>query len=140
MAARPISEWNQDATVYVGAPDEKVSKPLLWELFLQAGPVVNTNMPKDSVTGQHQCYGFVEFLNEKDADYAIKIMNMIKLDGKPTRVKKATAHNKNLDVGANIFTGNLDPKIDKLLYDTFSTFGVILQTPKNMQDPDTGNS
>lgn len=44
----------QDATVYVGGLDEKVSEPLLWELFLQAGPVVNTHMPKDRVTGQHQ--------------------------------------------------------------------------------------
>ena len=44
---------------------------------------------------------------------------------------QASAHNKNLDVGANIFIGNLDPDIDeKLLYDTFSAFGVILQTPK----------
>ena len=44
---------------------------------------------------------------------------------------KASSHNKNLDVGANIFIGNLDPEIDeKLLYDTFSAFGVILQTPK----------
>jgi splicing factor 3B subunit 4 len=34
-------------------------------------------------------------------------------------------------VGANIFIGNLDPEVDeKLLYDTFSAFGVILQTPK----------
>ncbi|XP_025941566.1 splicing factor 3B subunit 4 [Apteryx rowi] len=131
----------QDATVYVGGLDEKVSEPLLWELFLQAGPVVNTHMPKDRVTGQHQGYGFVEFLSEEDADYAIKIMNMIKLYGKPIRVNKASAHNKNLDVGANIFIGNLDPEIDeKLLYDTFSAFGVILQTPKIMRDPDTGNS
>nr|XP_025977390.1 splicing factor 3B subunit 4 [Dromaius novaehollandiae] len=130
-----------DATVYVGGLDEKVSEPLLWELFLQAGPVVNTHMPKDRVTGQHQGYGFVEFLSEEDADYAIKIMNMIKLYGKPIRVNKASAHNKNLDVGANIFIGNLDPEIDeKLLYDTFSAFGVILQTPKIMRDPDTGNS
>ncbi|XP_029813851.1 splicing factor 3B subunit 4 [Manacus vitellinus] len=98
-------------------------------------------MPKDRVTGQHQGYGFVEFLSEEDADYAIKIMNMIKLYGKPIRVNKASAHNKNLDVGANIFIGNLDPEIDeKLLYDTFSAFGVILQTPKIMRDPDTGNS
>uniref|UniRef100_A0A8C5J1P0 Splicing factor 3B subunit 4 n=1 Tax=Junco hyemalis TaxID=40217 RepID=A0A8C5J1P0_JUNHY len=141
MAAGPISERNQDATVYVGGLDEKVSEPLLWELFLQAGPVVNTHMPKDRVTGQHQGYGFVEFLSEEDADYAIKIMNMIKLYGKPIRVNKASAHNKNLDVGANIFIGNLDPEIDeKLLYDTFSAFGVILQTPKIMRDPDTGNS
>ena len=44
---------------------------------------------------------------------------------------QASAHNKNLDVGANVFIGNLDPEIDeKLLYDTFSAFGVILQTPK----------
>ncbi|KAG7279974.1 hypothetical protein CRUP_025226 [Coryphaenoides rupestris] len=107
MAAGPISERNQDATVYVGGLDEKVSEPLL----------------------------------EEDADYAIKIMNMIKLYGKPIRVNKASAHNKNLDVGANIFIGNLDPEIDeKLLYDTFSAFGVILQTPKIMRDPDTGNS
>lgn len=92
---------------------------------------VNVHMPKDRVTQMHQGYGFVEFLSEDDADYAIKIMNMIKLYGKPIRVNKASAHQKNLDVGANIFIGNLDPEVDeKLLYDTFSAFGVILQTPK----------
>lgn len=113
----------------------------MWELFVQAGPVVNVHMPKDRVTQTHQGYGFVEFLSEEDADYAIKIMNMIKLYGKPIRVNKASAHQKNLDVGANIFIGNLDPEVDeKLLYDTFSAFGVILQTPKIMRDPETGNS
>ena len=35
-----------DATVYVGGLDEKVTEPLLWELFLQAGVVVSTHMPK----------------------------------------------------------------------------------------------
>lgn len=49
-----LSFYLLDATVYVGGLDEKVSEPLLWELFLQAGPVVNTHMPKDRVTGQHQ--------------------------------------------------------------------------------------
>ncbi|KAF2356264.1 RNA recognition motif domain, partial [Trinorchestia longiramus] len=141
MAAGPIAERNQDATIYVGGLDDKVSETLLWELFVQAGPVVNVHMPKDRVTQQHQGYGFVEFLGEEDADYSIKIMNMIKLFGKPVRVNKASAHQKNLDVGANIFIGNLDPEVDeKLLYDTFSAFGVILQTPKIMRDPDTGNS
>ena len=60
---------------------------------------------------------------------------------KPIRVNKASAHQKNLDVGANIFIGNLDPEVDeKLLYDTFSAFGVILTTPKIQRDPETGNS
>lgn len=45
-------------------------------------------MPKDRITNQHQGYGFVEFMGEEDADYAIKIMNMIKLYGKPIRVNK----------------------------------------------------
>ncbi|KAL1494913.1 hypothetical protein ABEB36_010424 [Hypothenemus hampei] len=141
MANGPIAERNRDATIYVGGLDDKVSESLLWELFVQAGPLVNVHMPKDRVTMMHQGYGFVEFMGEEDADYAIKIMNMIKLYGKPIRVNKASAHQKNLDVGANIFIGNLDPEVDeKLLYDTFSAFGVILQTPKIMRDPDTGNS
>ncbi|KAK0180671.1 hypothetical protein PV327_003030 [Microctonus hyperodae] len=141
MAAGPIAERNQDATIYVGGLDDKVAESLMWELFVQSGPVVNVHMPKDRVTQMHQGYGFVEFMGEEDADYAIKIMNMIKLYGKPIRVNKASAHQKNLDVGANIFIGNLDPEVDeKLLYDTFSAFGVILQTPKIMRDPETGNS
>lgn len=35
MAAGPISERNQDATIYVGGLDEKVTESLLWELFVQ---------------------------------------------------------------------------------------------------------
>ncbi|XP_005109166.1 splicing factor 3B subunit 4 [Aplysia californica] len=141
MSSAPIAERNQDATVYVGGLDEKVQENILWELFLQAGPVVNVHMPKDRVTQSHQGYGFIEFMSEEDADYAIKIMNMIKLYGKPIRVNKASAHTKRQDIGANIFIGNLDPEVDeKLLYDTFSAFGVILQTPKIMRDKASGNS
>jgi splicing factor 3B subunit 4 len=72
----------------VGGLDEKVSETILWELFVQAGPVVNVHMPKDRITQNHQGYGFIEFMSEEDADYAIKIMNMIKLYGKPIRVNK----------------------------------------------------
>ena len=44
---------------------------------------------------------------------------------------QAASNTKNLDMGANILIGNLDPEIDgKLLYDIFSEVGVILQTPK----------
>lgn len=136
-----ITERNQDATLYVGGLDDQCTEAILWELFTQAGPVVNVHMPKDRITGNHQGYGFVEFASEEDADYAIKIMNMIKLYGKPLRANKASAHQKNQDIGANIFIGNLDPDVDeKLLYDTFSSFGTILQTPKIMRDYSSNNS
>ncbi|CAM9337091.1 unnamed protein product, partial [Heterosigma akashiwo] len=136
-----IEQRNQDATCYCGNLDEMVTDDLMWELMLQAGPVVNVHMPKDKVSGHHQGYGFVEFRSEEDADYCIKIMNMIKLYGKPMRVNKASQDRKTLDVGANLFIGNLEGEVDeKLLYDTFSAFGFITTTPKIMRDPDTGNS
>lgn len=34
-----ISFIRLDATIYVGGLDERVSETLLWELFVQAGPV-----------------------------------------------------------------------------------------------------
>jgi splicing factor 3B subunit 4 len=55
-------------------------------------------------------------------------MNMVKLYGKPIRVNKASQDRKALDVGANLFIGNLAPEVDeKDLYDTFSAFGGITQ-------------
>lgn len=136
-----LQERNQDATVYVGDLDQQVTEAILWELMLQAGPVVNIHIPKDKLSGIHSGYGFVEFRSEEDADYAMKIMSMIKLFGKPIKINKASADKKTMDVGANLFIGNLDPDVDeKLLYDTFSAFGVIVSAPKIMRDGDSGGS
>lgn len=58
-AAVPVPlERNQDATLYVGGLDEKVSESLLWELMVQAGPVLNVHVPRDRVTNAHQGYAF----------------------------------------------------------------------------------
>jgi RNA recognition motif-containing protein len=69
-------------------------------------------MPKDRVTQMHQGYGFVEFMGEEDADYSIKIMNMIKLYGKPIRVNKvcteetgSSSNASNLYLRYSWFTG-----------------------------------
>lgn len=34
-----VTERNQEATIYVGELDAQVTDAILWELFLQAGPV-----------------------------------------------------------------------------------------------------
>jgi len=136
-----VQERNQDATVYVGDLDQQVSEALLWELMLQAGPVVNVHIPKDKLSGSHSGFGFVEFRSEEDADYAMKVMNMIKMYGKPIKVNKASQDKKTLDVCANLFIGNLDPDVDeKLLYDTFGAFGLVISTPKIMRDVENASS
>eukprot|EP00892_Ulva_mutabilis_P010732 jgi/Ulvmu1/8030/UM004_0267.1 len=141
LIGQHAQDRNQEATCYVGNLDEQVSEELLWELFTQAGPVNNVYVPKDRVTTKHKGHAFIEFKGEEDADYAIKVLNMIKVFGKPIRVNKASQEKRALDVGANLFIGNLDPDVDeKMLYDTFSAFGVITGTPKIMRDPDSGIS
>ena len=107
--------------------------------------MVTVYVPKDRVTNEHQSFAFVEYATEEDADYAVRVMNMIKLYGKPLRVNKADSgggEGKGTDsVGANLFVGNLAEELDeKLLYDTFSAFGVIIRTPNIARDVNTGNS
>jgi len=138
----PPSERNQDATVYVGNIDQQVDEALLRELFIQIGPVVSVNIPRDRVTQLHNTYGFVELKSEKDAEYAMSVLNNIKLYGKPIRVKKAAADKTAIEVGANVFVGNLDPTIvdEQMLYDTFRVFGAISGRPKIERDPETGKS
>ncbi|KAF4638029.1 hypothetical protein G7Y89_g49 [Cudoniella acicularis] len=130
--------WEQDkeATVYIGNIDERVTDSLVWELMLQAGRIVNVHLPKDRVTQTHQGYGFVEFISEEDAEYAARIMNQVRLYGKPIRVNKASADKqKTVEVGAELFIGNLDPMVDeKTLYDTFSRFGSLISPPKIARD------
>lgn len=118
---------NQEATVWVGGLDTEVNEQLLWELMLQAGPLVTVHIPRDKITGEHSGYAFVEFASEEDADYAMKIMNMVRLFGKALKINKASRDRKDMDVGANVFVGNLDADVDdQLLYQTFSAFGQVL--------------
>ena len=81
---------NQEATCFVGDLDSQVDESLLWELCVQCGPVVDVHIPKDKLTQQHMGFGFVEFKGQADAEYAIKVLNMIKLFGKPIRLNPAS--------------------------------------------------
>ena len=125
-------EQDKEATVYIGNLDERVTDSLVWELMLQAGRIVNVHLPKDRVTQSHQGYGFVEFISEEDAEYAARIMNQVRLYGTPIRVNKASADKqKAVEVGAELFVGNLDPMVtEQVLYDTFSRFGTLVSLPK----------
>ena len=142
MAVAPRHQaQDKDSTLYIGGLDERCTDALVWELLLQAGPIINVHLPKDRVTQMHQGYGFVEFGSEEDADYAAKIMNQIRVWGKPIRVNKASADRRvggveggpagAQGVGADLFVGNLDPGVDeKVLFETFSRFGPLLSPPK----------
>ncbi|KAI8940760.1 hypothetical protein NX059_002025 [Plenodomus lindquistii] len=138
MSAPSSRHWeqNKEATVYCGNLHERVTPRILHELMLNAGRVRNVNMPVDRVNSQHQGFGFVEFHTEEEADYAPKIMNNIALYGSRIRVNKASADKqRNVEIGAELFIGNLDAMVDeKTLYDTFGQFGPLVNAPKIARD------
>ncbi|EZG58020.1 splicing factor 3B subunit [Gregarina niphandrodes] len=136
----PLYERNQEATLYAGNLDRRVSEDVLWELCIQAGPVKHVHVPRDKITGQHQGYGFIEYEQEVDAEYAIRIFSTTCLYGKPLRLNKAAQDKKMFEVGANLFVGNLAPQVDeRKLFETFAAFGNVTSA-KIMKDPETSES
>ncbi|KAH9180235.1 hypothetical protein EDB89DRAFT_2061943 [Lactarius sanguifluus] len=107
-----------------------VPDALIWELMLQAGPVVNVHLPKDRISMAHQGFGFCEFLTEEDAEYAFSPFDAgSSLKPRPPQLSRFA------DV--MIYTENVD---ERLLYDTFSAFGMMATTAKIARDPQTGQS
>jgi len=137
------SDRNQDCTIYVGNLDEKVNEGLLYELFLQIAPIKNIHLPKDRILRTHQGYGFVEFKNVKDVEYAEKVMSGTKLFGKSIKVNKVgqnASNNDSLDIGATLFIKNLDELVDEnLLFTLFKQFGNFFKNPLVAKD-EQGNS
>ena len=74
--------------------------------------------PADAVhSGNNLVFSTPMFANEASLHVqAIKILNMIKVYGKPIRVNKASQDKKQMDVGANLFIGNLDPDVDEKVW------------------------
>lgn len=134
-------ERNQEATCYLGNLDERVTDEILWELMIQAGPVAHVYLPKDRVTQLHQGFGFAEYNTELDAEYACRVLNGVKLFGKPIRVNMSASEKQEVDIGAHLFIGNLDVGVDeRLLYDTFSTFGNVVGAPRVARDASKSDS
>lgn len=132
---------NQDATIHLGNLDSLAGEDLVWELCSHLGPVERVHIPRDKVTGDASGFGFVEFSLERDAEYASKILNGIKLFNRPLRVNKATATSRAMDVGANLFVGNLDESVDELLLaNIFQAFGAMCKPPQIARDLTTSKS
>lgn len=154
------AERNSNASLYFGNIDPQADDILMYELFIQFGPIKSLNMPKDRILKTHQGYGFVEFRNIDDAKYTLDILRGVRLFGKALKLKKidsrssttSTSNNalnqtigtfvssdlinpNYIDVGAKLFINNLTPLIDeKFLADTFSKFGTLIRTPAIRRD------
>lgn len=135
------AEKNPHASVYVGNLDPQVLETLLYELFIQAGPVRLLHLPKDRILREHQGFGFVEFRTAQDADYAVELFRGVRLFGRTLKMKKTDPQSTTetetlgLSVGARLFVGNLNPLVDEqYLRETFNKFGALVGRPVLARD------
>ena len=75
--------------LFVGSLPYTVTDESLNQLFSQQGQVQSVNIIKDKYTGNSRGFGFVEMVNEEDAQKAIEKLNGYNLEGRTIIVKEA---------------------------------------------------
>ncbi|XP_048458700.1 splicing regulator RBM11-like [Rhincodon typus] len=75
-----------DRTIFVGNLDSSTREEILFELFLQAGPLTKVHIAKDK-DGRQKTYGFVCFKHTESVPYAITLLNGIRLYGRPLNLQ-----------------------------------------------------
>lgn len=79
-------EDEADRTLFIRNLDQRVTEELLFELFLQAGPLIRTKIPKDP-DGKQKTFGFAVFKHEVSVPYAMQLLNGTMLFGKAIHVQ-----------------------------------------------------
>lgn len=79
-------EEETDRTLFIRNLDQRVTEELLFELFLQAGPLIKTKIPKDA-DGKQKTFGFAVYKHEVSVPYAMQLLNGVSLYGRTIHVQ-----------------------------------------------------
>lgn len=71
----------------IGNLDDRVDERVLYEIMVQAGPLVEVYIPRDKDSKRSKGYGFTEFKTEESADYALRLFSgLLSLYNRPLRI------------------------------------------------------
>lgn len=70
-----MADNEEICTVYVGNLDEKVSERVIYDILIQAGPVVKLCMPREKGSDKHRGFAFAQYETPKIANYAVKLFS-----------------------------------------------------------------
>ncbi|XP_076240708.1 uncharacterized protein LOC143183143 [Calliopsis andreniformis] len=72
-------------TIWCGNLSEKVTEEILYELFLQGGPVQRVSIPKDR-DGRQRTFGFVTYKHINSVSYALSLFDGTTLFNRPIQI------------------------------------------------------
>ena len=75
--------------LYVGGISYGTSEDALKAHFAQAGAVESASIIMDRMTGRSKGFGFVQMVNDADADNAVNMFNGKELEGRTLTVNEA---------------------------------------------------
>lgn len=76
--------------LYLGNLDQRVTRRMLYELGIQAGPVVDVSLPASLSGAGIRGFGFIEFETEETLDYAFRLLEgRVTLFGRPCSIEKS---------------------------------------------------
>lgn len=76
-------------TLFVGNLETRVTEGILYELFLQAGPLFRVAIAKDK-EGKPKQFAFITFKHEESVPYSLNLLNGIRLYGRPLKLQFRT--------------------------------------------------
>lgn len=83
----PAKFQDPEKTVFVSNIEQRVTEELLWELFLQAGPLTNVHIPTDKGTGRNKTFAFITYRSQCSVSYACELFDTLRLFKKPIYCK-----------------------------------------------------
>jgi len=99
-ASQQVEEEHSDEamrTLWVGGLSEKTEEDVLYELFLNAGPLARIHQPADKETKKKKQFAFVVFQDRESIRYAYELLNGVELYGNRLRLQ-----HKETGLGINI--------------------------------------
>lgn len=82
-----MDDERNNRTLWVGALDPQVTEVLLYELFIQGGPVEEVRIPKDS-GGRPKNFAFVTFVHEQSLAYSLALFDGTCLFGSRLKLQR----------------------------------------------------
>jgi polyadenylate-binding protein len=96
--------------LYIGDLDESIQEEFLYDFFSKFGAIHFVRIMRDTTTGKSRGYGFVNFINPRDAENAKQFAQYEKLGKKQIRIMFKRPI-KELTTDANLFVKNIDPTV-----------------------------